>query len=343
MVKKVLVITGVGGLIGSRYAKFILDNYQDKYIVVGIDDFSGGYVENVPKDVFLLTLNLTTTSQQEIEKRIKFISGSDHIDYIAHFAAYAAEGLSPFIRTYNYTNNLLATTKLINIAIKHNVERFLFTSSMAVYGDQPDKLPYNEGLQPQPIDPYGIAKYACEMDLKCAYKQHDLKYTIIRPHNVFGDNQNIWDVYRNVLGIWMYQKLNNLPLTIYGDGEQTRAFTFIDNILEPLYQAMTKHTTIDEIINLGGKQEMSLNHIAKLLVEEVFQTPTEIVYMKDRFEAKHAYPTYQKSVNLIGYEETSSLLYGLKSMWKWCQTQPMRIRHKWDEYELEKNIYDCWK
>ena len=127
---------------------------------------------------------------------------------------YAAEGLSPFIRKYNYENNLI-TFNLITCSIEYGIERFIFASSMAVYGDKYVHLLVAETA---PTDPYGVAKYAVEMDLKIAFNQHGLKYTIIRPHNFYGINQNIWDKYRNVLGIWMYQILNGSNPTIFGDG-----------------------------------------------------------------------------------------------------------------------------
>ena len=102
---------------------------------------------------------------------------------------------------------------------------------MATYGNGNGEIPFTEETPQIPIDPYGVAKLACEMDIKIAGEQHRLDWCIIRPHNVYGDKQNIWDVYRNVLGIWMYQLLNNEDITIYGDGTQTRAFSHIDDIL----------------------------------------------------------------------------------------------------------------
>src|SRR5690606_11980832 len=117
-----------------------------------------------------------------------------NIEYVYHFAAYAAEGLSPFIRQYNYTNNLVSTANIVNKCIEFSVKRLIFTSSMAVYGA--GNPPFNESDATAPIDPYGVAKLACEMDIRIAGDQHGLDWCIIRPHNVYGDNQNIWDRYR---------------------------------------------------------------------------------------------------------------------------------------------------
>ena len=217
--KTKVMITGVAGLLGSRLADYLKDSNSEIY-VIGIDDLSGGYIENVNSNIDEFhQVDVTNT------KQMKTIFDNTKPDYVFHFAAYAAEGLSPFIRSFNYKNNLIATTEIINNCIRHNVKRLVFTSTMAVYGE--NQLPFTELLQPKPIDPYGVAKYACEMDIQIAGEQHGLDWCIIRPHNVYGEKQNIWDKYRNVLGIWMYNSLNNQPITIYGTGEQTRAFSYI--------------------------------------------------------------------------------------------------------------------
>ena len=150
--KKVL-ITGVAGMIGSRLAAYILEKYPS-YEVIGVDNLSGGYPENVPEKVHFTQLDLATDS-------LDALFANQNIDYVYHLAAYAAEGLSPFIRCFNYTNNLVATANVVNACIKYGVKRLVFTSSMAVYGI--GTPPFSEAHQPSPVDPYGVAKYACEM------------------------------------------------------------------------------------------------------------------------------------------------------------------------------------
>lgn len=341
--KKNILITGIAGLIGSSFAQYLLDEYKNEFNIIGIDNLSGGYYKNIPSDINFLHIDLENKPQKDLFSMIDKILDGEQLHYIAHFAAYAAEGLSPFIREYNYSNNLIATAKLINYGIKKNIDRFLFTSSMAVYGNQMEKLPFDESIDPQPIDPYGIAKYACEMDLKCAKEQHGLDYVIIRPHNVFGKKQNIWDRYRNVIGIWMYQQMNDLPLTVYGDGNQTRAFTYIDNIMEPLKVALESDKASGEIINLGGAIETSLNTILDKLTDSVFEGPSMITKLQPRHEVKHAFCTVDKSIDILGYSESVTVYEGLIEMWEWVKLQPNRTRKKWNEYELDENIYDYWK
>jgi UDP-glucose 4-epimerase len=236
-----VLITGVAGMIGARLADWIAENHPEVELI-GIDDLSGGYLENInPKVQFY---------KQNLADDISAIFEREKPDVVYHLAAYAAEGLSPFVRVFNYQNNLIATTRVITQCIKHGVKRLVYTSSMSVYGR--GKTPFDERDQQAPIDPYGVAKYAAEMDIKIAHEQHGLEYCIIRPHNVYGAKQNIWDKYRNVLGIWMFRLMNSEPISIFGDGEQKRAFSYIDDITEPLWNAAIRKEAAGEIINLGG-------------------------------------------------------------------------------------------
>jgi len=330
---KNILVTGVAGLLGSRLADWILKNTE--YKVIGIDDLSGGYKEHIPKGVEFHQFDL-----KDLDKVSKLME-SRNIEIVYHFAAYAAEGLSPFIRKYNYENNLIASANLITCSIKHNIERFVFASSMSVYGNKYDP-PFHEDLQQCPIDPYAVAKYGVEMDLKIAYEQHGLKYTIIRPHNFYGQNQNIWDKYRNVLGIWMYQIINNQQPTIFGDGEQVRAFSYVDDSIIPFWNASQRDECIDEIINLGGIKEYTISEACDVLIK-VTGTNLKPKYLEGRHEAKHAWSTWEKSVNLLDFKHEIGLEEGLSKMWKWAITQPNRKRFFWENYELDKGIYEFWK
>ena len=330
--QKTVLITGVAGLLGSRLADWILENQSD-YQVVGIDDLSGGYEENIHPKVQFHQINLNDSKLDQIFKQHK-------PDYVFHFAAYAAEGLSPFIRTYNYDNNLKATAAVVNGCIKHDVKRLVFTSTLAVYGHGYGGI-FDEAQVPKPIDPYGVAKYGCEMDIQIAGEQHGLDWCIIRPHNVYGIKQNIWDKYRNVLGIWMFQHLNREPMTIFGDGEQTRAFSYIDDSLEPLWKAAIEPKASKEIINLGGIEEYSINEANQILREIIGSS--NVMYREARHEVKHSIPTFQKSIDILGFKHKTSLKEGLTNMWEWAQQQPKRDRFVWPSYELEKGIYSFWK
>lgn len=332
MDKRNILITGVAGLLGSRLADWIIENHPEVQ-VVGIDDLSGGYIENVNPKVRFQQIDLAL-DRDVLDK----IFENFKPDVVYHFAAYAAEALSPFIRTFNYTNNLLATSNLVNCAIKYNVRRFVFTSSMGVYGH--GTPPFSEDCPRNPIDPYGIAKTACEMDIEVAGTQHGLDWCIIRPHNVYGANQNIWDSYRNFIGIAIYKCLVGDPILVYGDGLQTRAFSEMTDSLLPFWVAGHDEKASKQIVNLGGITHSTVLDAANIVKE---LAGGSIIHLPPRHEVKHAFPTWQKSVDVLGFEHKTDLYDGIKNMWEWAQKQPKRERFIWSEYELDKGIYEYWR
>lgn len=332
--KKSILITGGAGFIGSRLAKWILENKKD-YDVVIIDNLLGGYEENVPDEAHFYIRDLSTDDIEDIFRQ-------HNIEYVYHFAAYAAEGLSPFIRKFNYLNNMVATANVINACINFNVKRLIFTSSMSVYGHGDGTTnQFNENDKPSPIDPYGIAKYACEQDIKVAGLQHGLDWCIIRPHNVYGEHQNIWDKYRNVLGIWMNKINHNLPISIYGDGNQVRAFSYIDNCLPCFWNAAVYEKASKQIINLGGLKEYTINEASDILMN--ITNYKDKVYLEKRFEVFFAYPDGQKSIDILDYKENISFEEGLQNMWNWAKNIEDRKSFVFNDYEVEKNIYSYWK
>lgn len=332
--KKSVLITGVAGFIGSRFADWIIENKPD-YDVVGIDNLFGGYIENVNEKVVFYKRDLSLEEISDIFEKYDF-------EYVFHFAAYAAEGLSPFMRQFNDMDNMIPTDKIINECVIHKIKRLVYTSSMSVYGrGLYDGKIFSEDDQPLPEDPYAVSKYACEMNIQNAGKIHGLDWCIVRPHNVYGIKQNIWDKYRNVIGIWMYQALNEKPLLIYGDGKQTRAFSYIDDILEPLWNAAVFKNASKEIINIGGMYGYSIIHTCDIVREVTGWRKVE--FMEPRYEVKHAIPDYKKSIKLLNFNQSTSLKEGIIEMWDWAKNQPNRDVYKWENYEINKGIYEYWK
>jgi len=327
-----IFVTGCAGLLGANYTRHLLENGHQ---VIGIDDLSGGYKAFVP------TGENFTFVKFNLEKRKKVVElFEEHKpDVLLHFAAYAAEGLSPFIRNFNYRNNLVCSANLINECITHNT-KFIFTSSMAVYGEQ--EPPFTEDKRPQPIDPYGIAKYAVECDLKLAHKQFGLRYNIVRPHNVLGTYQNIWDRYRNVIGIFIRKAINGQPILIYGDGEQTRAFSDIRYYMEPFDKLLTDYD--NEIFNIGADKHFSLNEVAETVQRTAkkygYEVPIE--HGEPRHEVKHAYCDHTKAKTMLDFRDETRIEDLIESMFVWAMKQPNR-KVKNMEYEVTKDIYDYWK
>ena len=327
-----IFVTGCAGLLGANYTRHLLNNGHE---VIGIDDLSGGYKAFIAKGEKFKFIKLN------LEKRKKVVELFEEYkpDILFHFAAYAAEGLSPFIRNFNYRNNLICSANLINECINHNT-KFIFTSSMAVYGGQ--KPPFTEDKIPQPVDPYGVAKYAVECDLKLAHEQFGLLYNIVRPHNVLGIYQNIWDRYRNVIGIFIRKTLNGQPILVYGDGEQTRAFSDIKYYMKPFDKLLTDCD--NEIFNIGADKYFTLNEVAKT-VQEIgkkygYEVPIE--YGEPRHEVKHAYCNHDKAKNLLKFKDDTKLEELIDSIFVWAMKQPNR-KVKTMEYEVTKDIYDYWR
>lgn len=328
-----VLITGVGGLLGGRLADWILRGVPG-CAVVGVDDFSCGYPENVPPGVELHRVTLG-------EGRLP---GIGRFDAVYHFAAYAAEGLSPFVRLYNYRNNLLATAEIVNHCLNTDCGRLVFTSSMAAYGA--GSPPFDERDTCQPIDPYGVAKHAAERDVQIAGEQHGLPWCIIRPHNVYGPGQSLWQHYRNVLGIWMARRLEGLPLLVYGDGQQQRAFSFVDDCLPCLWEAGLSPAAQGQIINLGGSAPVTIRQAAETLIDVM--GGGEIEHREPRHEVKEAWCTTVKSEQLLGYRDRTTLRAGLAAMWVWAQEAwerypERRGTHRVASIEVERGLYGYWR
>lgn len=200
---------------------------------------------------------------------------------------------------------------------------------------------FNEDDTLSPIDPYAISKYACEMDIKVAGEQHGLDWCIIRPHNVYGIGQNIWDKYRNVLGIWMYQALNDKPMLIYGDGKQTRAFSYIDDSLKCFWNAAVYDKASKQVVNLGGIEGITINDACDTLRNIIGYD--KVAHMEARHEVKHAVPSFEKSIEILDYKYSTNLEEGLAKMWEWAKKQPKRIQYKWENYEITKGLYSYWR
>lgn len=329
MIKKSL-ITGGAGFIGSHVAKKCL---EDGHFVVIIDDLSGGFLENIPQGAIFIEGSITDT------KLINEIFEKYQFDYVYHLAAYAAEGLSHFIRKYNYENNLIGSINLLNESVKHKIKCFVFTSSIAVYGA--GQLPMLESTVPCPEDPYGISKYAFELDLKAAKEMFGLDYIIFRPHNVYGENQNIGDKYRNVIGIFMNQLMQDLPLTIFGDGNQTRAFSYISDVAPYISSSVENHNSYNEIINIGAETPYSINQLVKAVAKEFNVTP-KITYLKARKEVEHAYSSHSKAKSIFNIESFTELEEGINKMATWVKKEGARSSKPFQNIEITTNLPDGW-
>jgi UDP-glucose 4-epimerase len=324
------LITGGAGFIGSHVAKHCL---QLGHQVIAIDDLSGGFEDHVPDGVQFIKGSVTD------EKFISKLFASHTFDYVYHLAAYAAEGLSHFIRRYNYNTNLIGSINLINESVKQKVKCFVFTSSIAVYGK--GQLPMTEEMTPVPEDPYGVSKYAVELDLKAAHEMFGLNYVIFRPHNVYGENQNIGDKYRNVIGIFMNQIMQGKKLTIFGDGSQSRAFSYIDDVAIPIANSVNIQAAANQVFNIGADKPYSVNDLAKVVCKE-FGVEPDINYLKARNEVEHAYSDHAKAHRVFGDPTGITLQDGIARMAAWARKTGARQGQEFENIEITEKLPDGW-
>ena len=326
-----VLVTGAAGFIGSHLAEALIAAGHE---VTAYDDLSGGFERNVPAGAHFVKGSILNAA------KLSFICRQHKYGAVYHLAAYAAEGLSHFIRRFNYENNVVGSMNVINAAVESGVPKVIFTSSIAVYGH--GEPPFSEGDSLNPADPYGIAKLAVERDLEAAFQMFGLDYTIFRPHNVIGPRQNIGDKYRNVAGIFMNQLLLGEPLTIFGDGKQTRAFTCVEDVVRPMVQALTLKETSRGTYNVGGDTAISVNDLASMIFE-VSGITGRVTHLPLRKEVTHAYSSHSKLERVFGKHELVPLKTGLSEMWKWARDLgPQPATPLPCAIEVRKNLPPSW-
>ncbi len=325
------LVTGGAGFIGSHVAEALVEQGHD---VVVLDDLTGGFVDNVPPGARFVEGSITDVGLVEA------LFDREGFDYVFHLAAYAAEGLSHFIKRFNYNNNLIGSVNLINAAVNTEVKCFVFTSSIAVYGTSP-ALPMTEATPAHPEDPYGIAKLAVEQELKVCKEMFDLDYIIFRPHNVYGERQNIGDKYRNVVGIFMNQILQDKSMSVFGDGMQTRAFSYIGDIAPLIAGAIENPAARNEVFNIGADHPYTINELAAA-VARAMNTDPDVVHLPARNEVVTAYSSHAKIERVFGKQPETDLAVGLARTAAWVKAHGARSSQEFEGIEVTKNFPAAW-
>ncbi|MEO7534689.1 MAG: NAD-dependent epimerase/dehydratase family protein [Ferruginibacter sp.] len=328
-----VLVTGAAGFVGSHVCDHLI---AAGYEVVALDDLSGGFADNVNAKALFVNGCINDV------ELVNSLFQEHQFSYVFHLAAYAAEGLSHFIRRFNYSNNLIGSINLINASINAGtVKCFVFTSSIAVYGA--NQVPMKEDNTPQPEDPYGIAKFAVEQDLKSAHEMFGLNSIIFRPHNVYGERQNIGDPYRNVVGIFMNQIMQGKKLTIFGDGMQTRAFSHIDDVAPIIAKSIEIPEAYNEVFNIGADIPYTVKELATLVCE-AFDVKEQIDILEARNEVVHAYSNHDKVHQYFGHMiKNITLKEGVDRMVKDAKAKGPRQGEKFKNIEVEKNMPPAWK
>jgi UDP-glucose 4-epimerase len=228
---------------------------------------------------------------------------------------------------------------LINASVNHNVKTFVFTSSIAVYGA--GQSPMTEDMIPVPEDSYGIAKLAVEQELRVSHEMFGLDYVIFRPHNVYGERQNIGDRYRNVVGIFMNQLLGDEPMTVFGDGTQQRAFTHIDDVAPIIAQSVLYAAAKNQVFNVGADVPHTVNKLAEI-VSSAMGKPCRKVHLDPRNEVKIAFSDHGKAEQVFGKKEKTSLENGVQAMASWVQKHGVRESSIFENIEIAKKMPPSW-
>jgi len=330
--RSISLVTGGAGFIGSHVADHLL---KMGHAVIVLDDVSGGSAGNVPQKATFIKGSVTDYAL------VSKVVEENHVSYIFHLAAYAAEGLSHFIRRYNYATNLIGSCNLINAAVNSDtVKCFVFTSSIAVYGAS--QTPMLETMTPHPEDPYGISKYAVELDLAAAHAMFGLNYIVFRPHNVYGERQNIADPYRNVIGIFMRQLMEGKPMTMFGDGLQTRAFTHVDDVAPLIAESVERSKVYNQVFNIGADRPYTVIELARK-VAQTLGVECRLEHLPARNEVLNAFSDHGKVKSVFGdLIRGISLAEGLQRMAKWARTAGCRESDPFSAIEVHKNMPPKW-
>lgn len=326
-----ILVTGGAGFIGSHVARHLL---QRGHRVLVLDDLSGGFKENVPPEAEFVE------GDAGDPLLLDRLFSQHRFRYVFHLAAYAAEGLSHFIRAFNYRNNLLTSVELINASVRYDVQLFVFTSSIAVYGK--GQVPMDESMVPQPEDPYGIAKYAVELDLHAAAQQFGLKSVIFRPHNVYGINQNLGDPYRNVIGIFMNQIMQGHSVPIFGDGWQTRAFSSINDVAPVIASAIDVPDCVGRVFNVGSDTPVTVNSLAAGVMAAMGKI-VSINYLPARREVHEAFADHELVKRIFQLDRPAiGLETGLGEMAAWAWKTGPRQGKPFGPIEIAKGLPSSW-
>ena len=309
--KKILV-TGVAGFLGSHLAEKLSDLNHE---VIGIDNMSGGYKDNVPKKIKFF--NYDCCDFYKIKEVMK------DVEVVYHCAATAHEGLSVFSPVEITKNNYMASVSVFTSAIANRVKRIIFCSSMARYGDQ--KTPFTEDMNPKPIDPYAISKVAAENVLINLCELNNIEWVIAVPHNIIGPRQKYDDPFRNVVSIMINRMLQNKAPIIYGDGEQKRCFSYIDDCLSCLLPMLDQKDLNKQIINIGPDEEfVTINKIAEIC-SNITGSNLKPIYKKDRpREVKHASCSANKARKLLNYKTKTELKNGISKTYDYIKKRGAR-------------------
>lgn len=327
-----VLVTGGAGFIGSH----VVDALVAKgHVVHVLDDFSGGdrrNIQNIPE----ITVTKGSIALPDIAHFC-----TEHADFVIHCAAFAAENLSNNTRVFTIENNLVGEAVIRNACIRNKVQGMISLSSIAVMGHSAGMC--YEVDQPKPIDVYGVAKYAGELDAAVARHHHGLDYIVFRPHNVVGVRQNLCDRYRNVASIFIRQALEGKPMTIFGNGKQIRQFSPVSYVAAVIASGIDRKDCWNKTFNLGADEIMTVSALAKM-ISKLAGVEEKIEYLPFRREATHATMNHGLVQSTFAdIKQTETLEEVFVAMIADAKEKGLGEMQKGPQIELEEGLPESWK
>ena len=326
-----VLVTGGAGFLGSHVAEECLRAGDE---VVVFDDLSTGRAANVPDGALLVRGSVADAAA------VDALFAAHRFAVVYHLAAYPAEVLSHHVRRFNYVNNVVGSANLINAAVRGSLAHFVYTSSVAVYGGAAGAQP--ETAHPTPRDPYGIGKLAVELDLAAAADLFGLSYTVLRPHNIYGERQHLADPYRNVVGIFMNQVLEGRPMTVFGDGAQTRAFTYVGDVAPVIVRAATEPGARNQVFNVGSGTCHTVLEVAREVAAALGVEP-RFERLEARHEALHVEVEHAKQDRVFGPCDRTPLREGIARAAAWARGAWPLPRPTLPEIEVDRALPPSWR
>ena len=322
-----ILVTGSWGFVGSHLSKRFL---SQGHTVIGVDNAVGGYKDN-----------LTECKTYEIDccdtDAIDHLFAKESFDLVVHCACTAQEGLSVVSPILITSNTYAATVNVVTASCKYKVKKFVFMSSMARYGDQ--KPPFIESQSPKPVDPYGIAKVAAEETVKCLCDLHGVQWSVAIPHNIYGPNQVYTDPYRNVVSIFLNRHLQGKPAIIYGDGNQMRSFSYIDDTLSVFDQICFDDRSNGELFNIGPDEDyVSIKELADICSNITGVNLAHQSMPGRPKEVKYATCSSNKIRKWFNYKTQTSLIQGIQKTYEYIKQRGSQPFNYSFELEIENDL-----
>lgn len=304
------LITGGAGFIGSNIVKKLLETGEKVRVV---DNFSTGKRENIQEFLENSDFELLEGDLYDLDVCRKAVKG---IDFVLHQAAIPSVPRSISDPLTSNNSNIAATLNLLIAARDEKVKKFVYASSSAVYGDNP-VLPKKEDFAVNPISPYGLTKYTGEKYVQLFYQIFGLPTICFRYFNVFGPKQDPESEYAAVIPKFIIALLNKQSPVVFGDGEQTRDFTFVDNVVDANLLAAKSESGFGEVFNIACSQEINLNQLLELL-QEIIKTDIKPKYEKaQKGDILHSRADISKAREILRYEPKIELKDGLIKTVEW--------------------------